>query len=97
MYLFTGLNTRVLGEHREYPIESIAPTALHLLGLPVPRSMDGPVCVSVLDQAFLAANPVQVVDDEPDVEEGRGSGWRSSEDETKIREHLQALGYLEEG
>ena len=41
IYLFAGpRHRRALGRHRDHPIESIAPTALHLLGLPVPRSME---------------------------------------------------------
>ena len=95
IYLFAGANVRGLGEHRSYPIESIAPTTLHLMGLPIPRSMDGPVCGSILDESFLAANPAQYVDDEPDTAQGHGPSWQSSEDEAKIREHLQALGYFE--
>lgn len=95
LYLFAGAHVRTAGEHQAYPIESLAPTALHLLGLPVPRSMDGAVCTSVLDDAFLAEHPVQYVDDDPETFAGGAASWGSAEDEAKVREHLQALGYFE--
>jgi len=37
----------------------IAPTALHLLGHPVPAGMDGKVLVGALDPGFVAAHPVR--------------------------------------
>jgi predicted AlkP superfamily phosphohydrolase/phosphomutase len=95
IYLFAGAHVRAAGEHRSLPIESLAPTALHLLGIPVPRGMDGPVCTSVLDETFVLEQPVQYVDDELEQSPGSGPSWSSSEDEAKIREHLQALGYFE--
>jgi hypothetical protein len=57
--------------------------------------MDGPVATSVLDEAFVLEHPVQHVDDDLEQSAGTGASWSSSEDEAKIREHLQALGYFE--
>lgn len=94
IYLFAGPPVAALGEHREYPIESIAPTVLHLLGLPVPTAMDGPVCTTLLTQEFLMAHPVRFVDDGPEAAAPIG-GWQSGEDEAQVAEHLRALGYLE--
>jgi predicted AlkP superfamily phosphohydrolase/phosphomutase len=94
MYLCAGPPVAAVGEHREYPIESIAPTVLHLLGLPVPTAMDGPVCTTVLTPAFLAAHPVRFVEEGPEAAAPMG-GWQSGEDEARVAEHLRALGYLE--
>ena len=93
IYLFAGPTIRALGEHEEYPIESIAPTVLHLLGLPVPRTMDGPVCTDVLDRNVLNAHPVQFYDDQGDRQTELGD-WMSKEDEALVEERLRALGYL---
>src|SRR5436305_1046405 len=82
------------GRHCEYPIESIAPTALHLLGLAIPRGMDAPACTSLLDPDFLRRAPLRFTDDGPDPT-ASSPGWRSREDEAVVAARLQALGYLE--
>lgn len=94
IYLFAGPPVRALGAHQSYPIESIAPTVLHLLGLPVPSSMEGPVCSSVLTEDFQRRQPVRVSTAESEVFTEAG-GWRSEADEAKVADHLRALGYLE--
>ena len=94
IYLFAGPAVRAAGRHQEYPIESIAPTVLHLLDLPVPRSMDGPVGTTLLREDYLAAHPVRFVDEDLAPPTPR-AGWESGEDEARVAEHLRALGYLE--
>src|SRR5262249_36844503 len=80
LYLVAGPAVQALGRHGEYPIESIAPTVLHLLGLAVPRWMDGPVCTTLLRDEFLAGQPVRIVDDAPEAAAASADGWRSEED-----------------
>jgi predicted AlkP superfamily phosphohydrolase/phosphomutase len=94
IYLFAGANVRRLETHPELPIQSIAPTVLHLLGHAVPRGMDGPVALDVLDPSFAGAHPVTFVDE---AEEGgaAGPGWASADDEARVAEHLRSLGYME--
>ncbi|HKA29564.1 MAG TPA: alkaline phosphatase family protein, partial [Candidatus Binatia bacterium] len=94
IYLLAGPAAAALGEHRAYPIESIAPTVLHLLDVPVPEDHDEPVMESVLRPEFLAAHPVRTAP-APDASALVPSGWRSSEDEAHVAEHLRALGYFE--
>jgi predicted AlkP superfamily phosphohydrolase/phosphomutase len=94
IYLFAGPTVSALGAHRMYPIESIAPTVLHLLELPVPRSMDGEVATSLLDPALLARQPVCFTDDADDELVSVGD-WDSAEDEALVADRLRSLGYLE--
>jgi predicted AlkP superfamily phosphohydrolase/phosphomutase len=94
LYVFAGPAVAPLGEHREYPIESIAPTALHLLGVPVPQHMEGPACTSVLREDFLRAHPIRYTEAVAEVRNAP-TGWRSEDDEARIADHLRALGYLE--
>jgi len=94
IYLVAGPAAAALGEHRAYPIESVAPTVLHLLDVPVPEDHDEPVMESVLRPEFLAAHPVRTVPP-LDASALAPSGWRSSEDEAHVAEHLRALGYFE--
>jgi predicted AlkP superfamily phosphohydrolase/phosphomutase len=80
-------------------IEDIAPTALYLMGLPVPSDIDGRVLTEILVPSALESRPVK---------QGEPTGfWPeeddvlfcdevvSGEDEEEIRKRLQALGYLE--
>ena len=79
-------------------IEDIAPTVLHLMGLPVPTDMDGRVLSEIFTPEFKA-QPVQpgaVLDfwtNKPG--EKFQEAVMSEEDEAEIRERLEALGYIE--
>jgi predicted AlkP superfamily phosphohydrolase/phosphomutase len=70
----------------------VAPTLLHLFGVPIPEDMDGKVLVELFRPEFLAAQPVRT---------GGVSGIASrdtgytDEERSKVEERLQALGYLE--
>lgn len=80
-------------------IVDMAPTVLHLLGLPIPEDMDGRVATEILDPAALEQRPVAM--DHP-----RGR-WPSEaearyqvddaqdEEDEAVRERLRALGYFE--
>jgi hypothetical protein len=94
IYLFAGAHARALGARPELPIQAIAPKVLYLLGLSVPRSMDGPVALEMLDPALVGARPVAFVDDAEEATAG-GSGWASADDEARVAEHLRSLGYME--
>lgn len=94
LYLLAGPPVRALGQHREYPIESIAPTALHLLDVAVPPQMEAPVMTTLLDEEFVRAHPVRYAERGEDDAVTPG-GWRSDEDEAKVADHLRSLGYLE--
>src|SRR5262249_24726618 len=78
-YLIAGSEDPALGSHRESAIESIARTTLHLLGLPVPRGMEGPVGTSFLREEFLLDPPVCLRDDDTDAVSAEG-GWNSAAD-----------------
>ncbi|MFI5042320.1 MAG: alkaline phosphatase family protein [Acidimicrobiales bacterium] len=95
IYLFAGPLIRARGRGGELPIEAIAPTTLHLLGLPVPKSFEAPVCTEVLEPDFLARQPIRIVEDEQGETDRGDGGWQSEGDETLIADHLRALGYLE--
>jgi predicted AlkP superfamily phosphohydrolase/phosphomutase len=94
IYLVAGPAAAALGEHREYPIEAVAPTVLHLLDVPVPEDHDAPVMESALEPEFLAAHPVRSAPPLDDTIVAT-AGWRSREDEEHVAEHLRALGYFE--
>jgi predicted AlkP superfamily phosphohydrolase/phosphomutase len=95
IYLFAGPPFVAGGRREGHPIESIAPTVLHALDVPIPRDVEAASCTDAMDPTWLAANPPRY--GEPLVPEGGAAeaGWKSGEDEEHVADHLRALGYLE--
>jgi len=76
-------------------IIDIAPTALYLMGLPVPKDMDGKILKKIVDDDYLNKNPVTFsVTDETGIH-GPEENFYSQEDEKKVKERLRNLGYME--
>jgi predicted AlkP superfamily phosphohydrolase/phosphomutase len=72
----------------------MAPTALYLAGLELPR-MDGRVPTELLPASLVEARPVSIVDmDLPRAGEGAEAAPYSAEEEAQIEESLRNLGYL---
>lgn len=77
-------------------LHDVAPTVLHLLGIPVAADMDGQVLQSMLVPGFVAARPVTTV---PSYDEDILSVRRAREpgqagDRGRVERQLEALGYL---
>lgn len=70
----------------------VAPTVLHLAGLPVSRELSGHVLEAALSPAFLKANPVRFV-----ASYGRRGAARAAESafDSEVLEELRALGYIQ--
>jgi predicted AlkP superfamily phosphohydrolase/phosphomutase len=76
-------------------IIDLAPTILHLLGVPVPADMDGRVLEEIFTDAFAQAGPVLRAGAEGvSAATGTGGGY-SPEDEDAIAARLRSLGYVE--
>lgn len=69
----------------------VAPTVLHLLGLPVSRELDGRVLEAALTTTFRAANPLRFV-----ASYGRRPPARAAESafDRDMLEELRSLGYI---
>ncbi len=72
----------------------VAPTILHLLGVPVPDDMDGAVLTEAFRPEFLTQHPVTAGAASGVSAGDRASGY-TDEESAKVEERLQALGYLE--
>lgn len=71
-------------------LRDIAPTILHLLGVPVPADMDGRVLTELLKPEFCQGLQTQEA-----VASGQASaGGHSAEEEALIQQRLADLGYL---
>ena len=94
VFLLHGPHARRGQEVKGVSIRDIAPTVLHLLGLPVPDDMDGRVAAECLSEEFMAGHPVQTAS--ASSKPGReGEGFASTDDEALIRQRLAGLGYLD--
>ncbi len=69
----------------------IAPTVLHLLGVPVPGDMDGRVLTEILDPSVVASPAPR---EESAVAAEAVTVGYSAEDEAEIQKRLADLGYL---
>jgi predicted AlkP superfamily phosphohydrolase/phosphomutase len=77
-------------------ITDVAPTLLHLLGLPVPLEMDGKVMLEAFREEFAALHPVQYQESELLAHATRPSEAVYTMLETaKIQERLKDLGYID--
>lgn len=85
---------RVGAEVSQPRLIDIAPTILHLLGVPVPEDMDGQVLEGLFKPEFLQAHPIRSGAASGTSTMDHSSGY-TDEESAKVEERLQALGYLE--
>jgi predicted AlkP superfamily phosphohydrolase/phosphomutase len=82
-------------------VTDIAPTALHLLGLPVAEDLEGRVLEEAFDGRWAAGHPPRTVPTyappaaPPPAPEAATAVEAESAAERRIREELRALGYIE--
>lgn len=89
-----GPNIKKIGEIKGPEIIDIAPTVFYLMGLPVPKDMDGKVLQNIIDDDYLKNNPV-TFSDMDDTGVSRKENVYSEKDEEEIEKRLKSLGYLE--
>ena len=92
--IFVGIGEafRQGGSPDQLSILDIAPTVLYLLGLPVPNEMDGKVASEILEDSYVARNPIEYADVEL-LGRARGSAL-GSEDSEDIKRRLEGIGYI---
>jgi arylsulfatase A-like enzyme len=83
------------GVEERLHLRDIAPTTLALLGLPVPRHMEGRVWEELIAPEFLARYPVTRAEARAGREEGGEASAYTDEEAEKVRAHLESLGYLD--
>ena len=81
---------------KDASIFDITPTAMYLMGLPIPNEMDGRVIEEAIRPEYLMTHPVNSSSDSGGevnevVDEPAGF---TPEDEERIRKQLKDLGYL---
>lgn len=91
--IMAGPAVRSKGTIQGASLVDMAPTLLHLLGLPVPDDMDGTVLLDALDPAFVEVHPVQYVGAEAHLTSDAGHDYTDEEAEI-VEDRLEALAYL---
>lgn len=79
--------------HDPIRVDDVAPTLLHLAGLPLSDEASGRLLTELLDPGFLAAHPPRHVPTYGPRSSGGSSPSSSPEDE-RMLDHLRALGYV---
>lgn len=84
-------------ELKDLNILDLAPTALYLMGLPVPTHMDGRVLVEALREGLTEGRPIERIDLDVGQGDAPGSseGLSEQEEQKTIMERLRSLGYIE--
>lgn len=93
MFMMWGPGVKAGLEVERPHILDITPTMLYLLGLPVPRDLDGKVLTSAFEDTHVRSFPVDYTDVSTD-KSNLDEEYPAEEDEA-IRERLKALGYLQ--
>jgi predicted AlkP superfamily phosphohydrolase/phosphomutase len=75
-------------------IVDVAPTILHLLGVPVPEDMDGRVLTDVLEGEAAGKVAIGAAASERPARSASTDGEYTAEDKAVIAERLRALGYI---
>ncbi len=90
IYVFSGDPFRAMESGPELQLVDVAPTLLHVAGVPVSRELEGTVAESLLDDDFRRANPIARVDGYGRFEIER----RDLVVDEEARDRLRALGYI---
>jgi predicted AlkP superfamily phosphohydrolase/phosphomutase len=92
--VFLGIGDAFVEGRRVDPLSilDVAPTVLHLLGLPVPKAMDGKVADALLKEEYAAQNPVRYADIE--ILGRTGGRDLTAEDDADIKRRLEGIGYI---
>ncbi len=75
-------------------IIDIAPVILHAMGMEVPNEMDGRVLEGLFDAEWLSSNPPRISSG-PTRSSFTGARKLSEEDEERLKDELQGLGYIQ--
>jgi predicted AlkP superfamily phosphohydrolase/phosphomutase len=75
-------------------LRDIAPTAMHLMGQPVPGDMDGKVLDQIFTQEFLDTHPIVQGHSEGPMDDAGEQASYTPEEMKRLEETLRKLGYL---
>ena len=92
IFLAYGPDIRVGKEVKTLKIVDLAPTILHLMGVPIPNDVDGRVLREIFRERSKASERTMQYQDA--FEEKKRELRVSEEEEREIKDRLRSLGYL---
>ena len=92
--VFSGPHIRKGGVVQGARIIDLAPTILHLMGLPVPEDMDGRTLAEIFEDQFLKKHPIAYSDAISESAQRQKGAPYSEEEARVIEKRLRDLGYL---
>jgi predicted AlkP superfamily phosphohydrolase/phosphomutase len=96
LFIAFGENIKKSNKLHGAGLINLAPTILHLAGLPIPSDMDGKVLTQIFEEDYLSDHPVRYAErGAPDASHSLPQQDYSQEEENAIRERLKGLGYIE--
>jgi predicted AlkP superfamily phosphohydrolase/phosphomutase len=97
IFLLRGNHVAKNREIEGASILDLAPTALYLLGVPIPRTMDGQVLPAAFEEGYVSSHPPIYVDDETGETDGLLSAKTGYTDQEAraVQDRLKGLGYLQ--
>jgi predicted AlkP superfamily phosphohydrolase/phosphomutase len=90
--LFLGYGHVIKNKRIQADICDIMPTALYLLGLPIPDDVDGHVLEEVIEDGFLEKHEVKF--ERATERESSGRKVLTEEETARLEKHLRGLGYM---
>ena len=95
IFLAHGPAVKPGGETNKANITDIAPTILHMQGVPVPQEMDGRVLEEIFTDEYVASHQTEFTQASASTEPANVQDDYSNQDEETISERLRSLGYIE--
>jgi len=95
IFLALGPAIQSQAETQKANITDVAPTILHLAGVPIPKEMDGRVLEEILTPEFAASHPIEISEEKSGPAATEAKDDYSNQDEEAIADRLRSLGYIE--
>jgi predicted AlkP superfamily phosphohydrolase/phosphomutase len=96
IFIIHGKDVKQNLEINDSDIFDICPTALYLLGLPIPSDVDGKVITEALLEEYIKKNPIRIHNIQIEKTESKILRDEYTDDEReKLADHLRGLGYIE--
>ena len=96
IFIAAGPHFKKNSKIEEACVQDIAPTILYVMGVPIPKDMDGRILLESINTDFAMNNPPSHKEyDEVPVDGHENVNIYSEEEENKIAKRLKDLGYLD--
>jgi len=93
IFIAYGKNIKEGQKLKTIKMEDVAPTILYLLGVPIPKNMDGKPCIQMCKENFLTSTSIHWTEDTVQTIKKEEKIYSDNEEE-EIQKQLKGLGYF---